>query len=96
MEFAKFINTGDKKIPAIVSVGSRSTPVWCQAEWTDGEHYKVINGSGCGHTCVAMALRLMGVEDVDPHKEYLHCLEIWGKPNNTGDERTIQYSFLSV
>lgn len=96
MEFATFNNTGDKKIPAIVSIGNRSTPVWCQSEWTDGEYYKVINGCGCGHTCVAMAVRLMGVEDIDPHKEYVHCREIWGPPKKTGDERTNQYAFLSV
>ena len=96
MEYATFKNTGDKKIPAIVTVGNRSTPVWAQAEWTDGEYYKVINGSGCGHTCVAMALRLMGVEDIDPHKEYVHCRSIWGAPKKTGDERTNQYAFLSV
>lgn len=96
MEFAKFVNTGDKKIPAIVTVGNRSTPVWCQSEWTDGEYYKVINGSGCGHTCVAMALRLMGIDDVDPHKGYLHCRGIWGAPKKTDDESTCQYGFLSV
>ena len=96
MEFATFKNTGDKKIPAIVTIGNRSTPVWCQSEWTEGEYYKVINGSGCGHTCVAMALRLMGVEDIDPHKEYVHCRSIWGAPKKTGDERTNQYAFLSV
>ena len=96
MEFATFKNTGDKKIPAIVSIGNRSTPVWCQSEWTDGEYYKVINGSGCGHTCVAMAVRLMGVEDIDPHKEYVRCRELWGAPKKTGDERTNQYAFLSV
>ena len=96
MEFATFKNTGDKKIPAIVSIGNRSTPVWCQSEWTEGEYYKVINGSGCGHTCVAMAVRLMGVEDIDPHKEYVRCRELWGAPKKTGDERTNQYGFLSV
>ena len=96
MNFATFKNTGDKKIPAIVTVGNRSTPVWAQAEWTDGEYYKVINGSGCGHTCVAMALRFMGVEDIDPHKEYVHCRSIWGAPKKTGEERTNQYAFLSV
>ncbi len=96
MDFATFVNTGDKKIPAIVTVGNRSTPVWSQSEWTEGEKYKVINGSGCGHCCVAMALRLMGVSDVDPHNEYLHCIEIWGTPKKTGDEKTNQYSFISV
>ena len=96
MEFAKFVNTGDKKIPAIVTVGNRSTPVWCQTEWTDGEYFKVINGSGCGHTCVAMALRLMGVEDIDPHKEYVYCKQLWGAPKKSEDERERQYAFLSV
>lgn len=96
MEYVTFVNTGDKKIPAIVTVGNCSTPVWSQAEWTDGEYYKVINGSGCGHTCVAMALRLMGVEDVDPHSEYVNCREMWGAPKKTGDESTNQYAFLSV
>ncbi len=96
MNFATFVNTGDKKNPAMVTVGKNSTPVWCQSEWTEGEYAKVINGSGCGHACVAMALRLMGIEDVDPHEEYVHCLELWGEPKKTGEEKTRQYAFLSV
>ena len=96
MEYVTFINTGDEKIPAIVTVGKYSTPVWNQSLWTEGEYYKVINGSGCGHTCVAMALRLKGVEDIDPHKEYVYCKKLWGAPKKTGDERTNQWSFISV
>ncbi len=96
MEFVTFVNTGDKKIPAVVTAGKNSTPVWAQAEWTEGEYANIINGSGCGHTCVAMALRLMGIEEVNPHSEYVRCREIWGAPKRTDDESTRQYSFLSV
>lgn len=91
MDKISFIRTDDSLIPAYITAGSHKTPVWIQSEWTEGEFSQYIRRNGCGHCCTAMAARLRGV-DMDPHREYLLCRELWGEP----DARKGQDHFLTV
>lgn len=71
--------TGDEKIPAEITVGEYTTPVWIQKYWEDGEFAEYVQKNGCGHCCVAMAMQLLG-KKMNPHEEYTHCRAIWGAP----------------
>ena len=73
-------------VPASVRRGDRETPVWIQSRWEEGEHAVYIRRNGCGHSCVAMAARLLGVGDVTPYTEYEHCLSLFGPPSPERDE----------
>ena len=44
-----------------------------------GEYQEFVRKNGCGHCCASMALRLNGI-DIDPHKEFTLCMELWGEP----------------
>ena len=89
---ASYTFNDDLLTPVTVTKGAHSTPVWIQKRWQDGEFATYIQNNGCGHCCVAMALRLSGIADVTPYDEYLHCRALWGAP----DEAAGQYHFLSV
>lgn len=82
--------TEDKRIPAVVTIGKHSTPVWLQSEWEDGPHAFYIKRNGCGHCCAAMALRLCGVSGMDPEKEYEKCIELWGAPDEAAGQDHFQ------
>ena len=79
MEFAKYELIENNYTPSIVSIGSRSTPVWRQDRWDNGEYQEFVRKNGCGHCCASMALRLNGI-DIDPHKEFTLCRQLWGAP----------------
>ncbi len=79
MDFARYELTGNEYFPSIVSIGDRSTPVWRQQRWDNGKYQEFIRKNGCGHCCASMALRLNGI-DIDPHKEFTLCRELWGQP----------------
>lgn len=81
--------TDNPSIPAVVTRGVYSTPVWLQQDWEDGEFACYIRGNGCGHCCIAMAANLHGVK-IDPYEEYLHCRKLWGPPGEK------QYHFMSL
>lgn len=72
--------TGDTKIPAEITLGGYTTPVWLQSEWETGEYAVFVRQNGCGHCCTAMAARLHGIADIDPHREFEMCVGAWGKP----------------
>ena len=93
MIYAKYRYTGDERIPAVVSLGERETPVWTQQLWDDGEYSEFIVRNGCGHCCAAMALTLFGIP-TNPHEEYVLCRELWGAPEIVGHEK--QANFQSV
>lgn len=81
MQHAKYTLTGAELTPAVIRIGDHETPVWAQARWTEGEFAQYIRNNGCGHCCTAMAARLHGV-DLDPHREYEYCRELWGAPTD--------------
>ena len=85
--------TGDENAPAIVSIGNKSTPVWIQQNWQDGEYAQYVRKNGCGHCCTAMALNLNGVK-INPHEEFEHCRKMWGEPRMS--EPINEDNFLSV
>ena len=72
-------NTENSKIPAVITVGNHSAPVWIQQEWETGEYAEYIRKNGCGHCCTSMALNLNGVK-IDPYKEFCLCRKMWGPP----------------
>lgn len=74
-----YIFTGDKKIPAEVTLKEYTTPVWIQQKWEQGEYAQYIQKCGCGHCCTAMALNLNGIK-INPHEEFTLCREMWGEP----------------
>lgn len=77
-------------IPAVVTVGEYSTPVWRQNRWDKGEFAEYIRKNGCGHCCTAMAANLHGVE-ITPYEEYENCRKMWGEPKEGK-----QYHYMSV
>ncbi len=81
--------TGNAKIPAEVTVSGKTTPVWIQQLWEDGEYKEYVQRNGCGHCCVSMAASLHGIK-INPHEEYAYCRKIWGAPEEP------QQHFLSV
>ena len=84
MNFASYKLTGNSKVPAEVTVGDKSTPVWIQQEWTEGENSLYIRRNGCGHCCTAMVLNLRGIK-ITPYDEYMHCRKLWGVPNEAAN-----------
>ena len=90
MPYAAYQFTNNEKIPAVVSLGKKQTPVWIQQRWEEGEFAKYIRGNGCGHCCTAMAAQLHGVS-IDPSQEYMLCRSLWGAP----DEVNL-FNWLSV
>lgn len=80
MYFATYDNVCSDQMPYIVRFGMHSTPVWRQNLWDSGEFQEFIRKNGCGHCCAAMALRLNGVCNMDPHKEFTTCRQLWGEP----------------
>ena len=91
MIYASYTLTNDELVPATVTLGEKSTPVWRQNRWDTGEYKHYVVNNGCGHCCAAMALNLYGVE-IDPHGEYSLCRELWGEAKR---ERT-QGNYQSV
>lgn len=79
MEQAKYILTGDCKIPSKITLNGNTTPVWIQSEWTEGEYAEFVQKNGCGHCCCAMVLNLRGIK-INPHEEFALCREMWGEP----------------
>ena len=77
--YAEYEYTGDSKVPAKITIGDKSTPVWIQQKWQDGEYAQFIRKNGCGHTCTAMALNLNGIT-INPHEEFTLCRKMWGEP----------------
>ena len=51
MQYVTYELTEDQYIPAIVYIGDKSTPVWCQQNWDTGKYFEYIRGNGCGHCC---------------------------------------------
>lgn len=92
MLYATYELLNDNKIPAIVRIGERQTPVWMQQLWDTGEYQLYVRKNGCGHCCAAMALNLYG-NFIDPHEEYSLCRELWGTPNR---EERDQGNFQSI
>ena len=88
---AKYIFTDNEKIPAIITVGEYSSPVFIQQLWDEGEYASFIRYNGCGHCCAAMALNLCGV-NITPYEEFLLCRKMWGVP----DEQNGEYNYQSV
>ena len=89
----KYTLTNDEKIPAIVTRGDNSTPVWIQSRWPEEDKYSVyVRHTGCGHCCTSMALNLCGVK-INPHEEYTYCREKWGEPRM--GEPLFEDNFLS-
>lgn len=84
-----YIRHEDALIPATVCLGERSTPVWIQTQWQQGEFAVYIRKNGCGHCCTAMTANLYGVS-IDPYGVYTLCRQLWGPPENGQDH------FLSV
>ena len=80
MEYATYERLENDLTPSIVRVGEKSTPVWRQNRWENGE-FAVYRANGCGHCCTAMAARMNGVKDIDPQKEFELCRKLWGPPN---------------
>jgi len=74
-----FEYTGNPDIPAIVTKGDKSSPVWIQQNWNTGTYANYIKKNGCGHCCTAMALNLNGIK-INPHEEYELCRKMWGEP----------------
>ena len=80
MEKVSYQIKEDKFIPVVIKKGDRETPVWIQQNWEEGEYAIYIRQSGCGHSCTAMALRLLGFNEMTPYLEYEHCRKLWGAP----------------
>ena len=78
--YATYQIIGTELIPCEVFFGDRSTPVWHQANWHEGEYEEFVRKNGCGHCCAAMALNLHGVK-ITPHEEFALCRKLWGVPN---------------
>ena len=97
MDIATFRTTDDEFIPAYVSVRGRETPVWIQQRTPDAEFSKFVKQSGCGHTCVAMTLRLLGFDDITPYKEFLYCRELFGAPKKAEESPNglTQHAFIT-
>ncbi len=91
---ASFFINSDPLTPAIIEKNSNKTPVFIQQRWTDGEFAEFIVKNGCGHSCVAMALRLEGIPDVTPHDIYTHSIELWGAPKE--ESPYLQGNWLSI
>lgn len=79
MKTVTYAFTGDAKIPAEVTKKGKTTPVWIQQLWDDGEYKEYVQKNGCGHCCAAMAANLYGVK-INPHEEFEYCRKIWGAP----------------
>ena len=79
MEYAGYQIIDTELIPSVVTLGEKSTPVWRQARWSDGEYRQFIQRNGCGHCCTAMALNLHGIQ-IDPYEEFTLCQKLWGAP----------------
>ena len=97
MDIATFRTTDDEFIPAYVSIRGKESPVWIQQRTPDDEFAVYVRQSGCGHTCVAMALRLLGFNDITPYKEYLYCRELFGAPKKPEESPNglRQYHFIT-
>ena len=80
MDIVTFRVADDYFIPAYASVRGKETPIWIQQRTPEAEHSINVRQSGCGHSCVAMALRLLGFDDITPYKEYMLCRELFGAP----------------
>ena len=80
-------------IPAVVSIGGKSTPVWHQANWSEGEYQEFVRKNGCGHCCAAMALNLHGIK-ITPHEEFTLCRKLWGEPDR--DQEYPQGNYQTV
>ena len=94
MEYAEYKLTNDDFIPAIVTLGEKSTPVWRQNRWETGEYRDYVRNNGCGHCCAAMALNLYGVK-TDPHGEYSLCRKLWGAPDKQREHPQGNYQSVS-
>ncbi len=81
---ARFWVNDDVLTPATVEKDGRTTPVWIQQRWEEGEYAVYIQKNGCGHCSCAMALGLSGVA-ISPYEEYLLCRERWGEPREEAD-----------
>ena len=92
MNCVTYTLTNDAAIPAVIQIGERTTPVWFQQRWEQGEYAEFINKNGCGHCCTAMAARLHGV-NIDPHTEFAYCRQQWGIPQK---ELPYQENWISV
>ena len=86
MNYATYRLTQDPLMPAVVHIGTLSTPVWLQQRWDTGEYAFYIRRNGCGHCCAAMAASLHGTP-LNPHQEYELCRSIWGAPVELPDEK---------
>lgn len=93
MILASYKFTDNENIPAMVTLGDNSTPVWNQQSWTEGENALYIRRNGCGHCCTAMVLNLRGI-NITPYEEYMHCRFLWGLPDENANPP--QDHFLSV
>lgn len=76
----------DGLIAATVARGAHTTPVWIQSRWQTGEYAEYIVKNGCGHCSVAMALRLSGIPEIDPHAEYCALRARYGDPDPAAGE----------
>ena len=81
--------TGNPKIPAEVTVNSKTTPVWTQQLWDTGNNIQYVKGNGCGHCCAAMAANLHGV-DIDPDMEFELCINLWGEASEEKNQARFQ------
>ena len=79
MEYASYKIIDTELVYSVVEFGGKSTPVWRQARWSEGEYQAYIRGNGCGHCCTAMVLNLHGIE-IDPYEEFSLCMKLWGEP----------------
>ncbi len=97
MDIVTFRVAEDEYIPAYVSVREKETPVWIQQRTPEAEFSTAVKQSGCGHSCVAMALRLLGNEEITPYTEFLRCRELFGVPKreNESPNGLRQYNFLT-
>lgn len=93
MQHLTYVISDDIKIPAHVTRGAYTTPVWIQKHWEDGEYADYIRRNGCGHCCAAMALCLHGVQ-INPYEEYELCRALWGAPR--AEDPYCQDHFASI
>ena len=93
MNFVTFKYTGSEAIPAEVTLGEHTTPVWIQQKWEEGQYAEYVRKNGCGHCCTAMVLNLHGVK-IDPHEEFTTCRKLWGEPRK--DEPYCEDNFISA
>lgn len=82
---ARYVLTGDEKIPAQITLNGKTTPVWIQSEWTEGEYAEFVQKNGCGHCCVAMVLNLYG-KKINPHEEFALWRKMWGEPSEEKEQ----------